>query len=331
MARESRLGMLLAESFERHWGGQLVTMGGLRDVGLVLNSAVAGRFVREQNDDPALSLAELERHSGRSGLSDATGGRVVYTNLDVPDDFENPTLIDPEPPRPLDARLPLFVVNGEHVLVSAAAAANANFPPVFSNVAIDQNHNTRLWVTDGGAIDNRGTETALMTIRYALGHGADACAMRPALHIVEIEASAFSDGYRQDRGLGSMLGGGAAFASQLDAELLADLKERYGAPVYFHFLPMPSLLRRSGSFGTHWMLQQRITVCKDVDCRSTLEVTGEQVVEALRVLDQPAPPAPSSKVEELRKRIAEEEEQAHAVNWQRLASCLAAPRGACSR
>jgi patatin-like phospholipase len=346
MAEGDRLGTLLAESFERHWGGQQARMGTLRDVGLLLNSAVAGRFVREDGDDVMTPLAELERRSGRSGLSDATGGRVVYTNLDVPDNFDNPPLIVPEPPRSRDARLPVFIVNGYHVLVSAAAAANANFPPVFSNAAIDQHHDSRLWVTDGGAIDNRGTEAALMTIRYALRHGAEACGRLPALHIVEIEASAFSDGYRQDRGLGSMLGGGTAFASQLDAELLAQIKERYGAPVQFHFVPMPSLLRRSGSFGTHWMLQQRITICNEVDCGSQrpwyqrlfryvsgadrMEVTGEEVIQALRMMDQPPPASPASKIEELRKRIAEEKDQLHAENWRRLAACLRAPGGACT-
>jgi hypothetical protein len=328
MAAGDRLGTLLAESFERHWGGQRIRLGSLRDIGLLLNSAVAGRFARELDDSPMVPLAELERRR-RSGLSDATGGRVVYTNLDVPDNFENPSLIDPEPPRPRDARLPVYIVNGDHVLVSAAAAANANFPPVFSNAAVDQNRDLRLWVTDGGAIDNRGIETALMTIRYALRHGADACAAKPALHIIEVEASAFSDSYRQDRGLGSMLGGGAAFASQLDAELLSDLRARYDAPLYFHYLPMPPLLRRSGSFGTHWMLQQNITVCADVDCRDELTVTGSDVIHALRQMDQPPPTSARSRVDELRKRIAEETDQTHRDNWRRLATCLQAPRGAC--
>jgi hypothetical protein len=31
-----------------------------------------------------------------------------------------------------------------------------------------------------------------------------------------------------------------------------------GALVRFHYLPMPALLRRSGSFGTHWMMQEQI-------------------------------------------------------------------------
>ena len=328
IAKGDRLGTLLAESFERHWGAQHVRLGSMRDIGLLLNSAVAGRFARRPDDSLMVPLAELERRRD-SGLSDATGGRVVYTNLDVPDHFENPSLIDPEPPRPRDTRLPVYIVNGEHVLVSAAAAANANFPPVFSNVAVDQHRDLRLWVTDGGAIDNRGVETALMTIRYALQHGAETCATRPPLHLVEVEASAFSNSYRQDRGLGSMLGGGAAFASQLDAELLAWVKARYGAPVEFHFLPMPPLLRRSGSFGTHWMLQQTITVCADVDCREELTVTGADVIDALRKMDQPPPASARSKVDELRKRIAEETDQTHRDNWRRLSSCLQAPHGAC--
>jgi len=126
-----------------------------------------------------------------------------------------------------------------------------------------------------------------------------------------------------------MLGGGAAFASQLDAELLAELKVRYGGLVQFHFLPMPPLLRRSGSFGTHWMLQQNITVCADVECRDELTVTGSDVIDALRMMDQPPPASARSKVDELRKRIAEETDQTHSENWRRLSSCLQAPRGAC--
>jgi hypothetical protein len=126
-----------------------------------------------------------------------------------------------------------------------------------------------------------------------------------------------------------MLGGGAAFASQLDAELLSDLKARYDAPLYFHYLPMPPLLRRSGSFGTHWMLQQNITVCADVECRDELTVTGSDVIEALRQMHQPPPESARSKVDELRKRIAEETEQTHRDSWRQLARCLQAPGGAC--
>ena len=56
---------------------------------------------------------------------------------------------------------------------------------------------------------------------------------------------------------------GSAFASQLVVEVFRDVEARYHThkgKLFFHYLPMPNLLRRSGAFGTHWMLQPRIRV-----------------------------------------------------------------------
>jgi hypothetical protein len=340
IATGSRLGRLLAESFERNWGAGK-TLGDITDVGFILNSSVAGRFQRPKGRME--SLAELEREVGR-GLSDVAGGRAVYTNLSVPPHFDNPFLIDGNKGRETrDTRLPVFIVNGADVKLSDAAAANANFPPVFSNAPVDL-PDVRLWITDGGAIDNRGTETLLMAIRYAMTKGLD-CPTLPPLHIVEVEASAFSDGYSQDRGVGSMMSAGTAFASQLDAELLAQLRTLYqqrgkdADAVRFHYLPMPALLRRSGSFGTHWMMQERVTVCPDLKCKDEIVLTADEVLAVLRTLDQSSVKADdSSQADEVHERIVKEEQRNEEEaeqngetwpTWDSLAACLRAPGGAC--
>ena len=304
MVGNDRLGRLLAESFDAHWN--LPGDGTLRtvtDLGLILNTALAGRFLREPADPPDATLGELERWSGRAGLSDVAGGRLVFTNLALPQHFDSPglfttsagTLVETR-----DARLPIIVVSDVSVRLADAAAANANFPPVFANTAIDIDRTHRYWVTDGGAIDNRGLETLLLAVRHAVRHMPRSCATPPAVHVIEVEASAFSDGYRQDRGVGSVIAAGSAFASQLDSELLQDVRalvEQRGAAVQFHYLPMPAVLRRAGSVGTHWMLQKRVTVCLDPSCttwppwrdrRRTL--SGDDVLAILRAFGgQPLP------------------------------------------
>lgn len=298
MAANDRLGRLLAESFERHWdlpsNGTLDTVQG---IGLMLNTALAGRFLREPSDPPGATLGELERRSRRDGLSDVAGGRLVFTNLALPQHFDSPGLFRTAAGALVetrDARLPIVVVSDVGVRIADAAAANANFPPVFSNTAIDLDGTHRYWVTDGGAVDNRGLETLLLAVRHAVRGMPDSCATPPAVHVIEVEASAFSDGYRQDRGVGSVIAAGSAFASELDSELLqsvASLLRGRGGTVRFHYLPMPAVLRRAGSLGTHWMLQKRVTVCLDPSCTSwppwsdrRRTLSGDDVLTVLRAL-----------------------------------------------
>jgi predicted acylesterase/phospholipase RssA len=298
MVSNDRLGRLLSESFDRHW--ELPgdgTFGTVTGMGLILNTALAGRFLRASSDPPGATLAELERRSGRTGLSDVAGGRLVFTNLAVPQHFDSPGLFTTAAGTPVEtraARLPIVVVSDVGVRLADAAAANANFPPVFANTAVDIDRTHRYWVTDGGAIDNRGLETLLLALRHAARGLPPACATPPAVHVIEIEASAFSDGYRQDRGVGSVIAAGSAFASELDSELLQSVREilgRRGGSVTFHYLPMPAVLRRAGSVGTHWMLQKRVTVCLDPSCTSwppwrdrRRTLSGDDVLAILRAL-----------------------------------------------
>jgi Patatin-like phospholipase len=304
MVSNERLGTLLAESFAAHW--RLPGDGTLRsvtDIGIILNTALAGRFLREPTDPPNVTLAQLEQESGRTGLSDVAGGRLLFTNLALPQQVGAPGLFTTATGSAVetrDARLPIVVVSDLGVRLADAAAANANFPPVFANAAVDVDRTHRYWVTDGGAIDNRGLETMLLALRHASSRIPADCATTPAVHVIEIEASSFSDGYRQDRGVGSVIAAGSAFASQLDSELLQDVRtliEARGGTVQFHYLPMPAVLRRAGSVGTHWMLQKRVTVCLDPSCTSwppwrdrRRTLTGDEVLAILRALGgQPLP------------------------------------------
>ncbi|MGQ0765075.1 MAG: patatin-like phospholipase family protein [Gemmatimonadota bacterium] len=326
----TRLGQLLAESFERHWRST-ATFGEVTSVGILLNSAIAGRFPGDPRDPR--SLADQEADDRSRGRSDVAGGRAVYTNLALTDHLLNRDLFDGD--RLIssrDARLPVFVISDPQVPLASAVAANANFPPVFSNAAVDRADSLRLWVTDGGAIDNRGLETMLMVLRNAIT-GSN-CRQLPALHIVAVEASAFSDSYRQDRGLGSMMSAGTAFASQLNSELLADIHSLYTSRdldprslVRFHYVPMPAPLRRSGSFGTHWMLQERITVCEDADCGKHLELRGGDVVDVLRAAGSGnAPDDLSDAGRRLWALVAADTASEHSLGWNRLDRCLRAGR-----
>lgn len=94
-----------------------------------------------------------------------------------------------------------------------------------------------------------------------------------------------------------MTGGGARYASHLDAELVEAIKKTYddagvGAKFKFSYVMMPDLLRESGSFGTHWMLQERIRVRPAADPKAEpgqkgedpVELTGKEMVQVIRAL-----------------------------------------------
>src|SRR6185369_13032793 len=94
---------------------------------------------------------------------DVAGGRLVLTNLATKqagskaDPAEKMNVISPS-----DATLS----------IARAAALSANFPPVFSDAAIDvlpaKGAGTRYWVTDGGAVENRGAMTLYLVIRETM-------------------------------------------------------------------------------------------------------------------------------------------------------------------
>lgn len=124
---------------------------------------------------------------------------------------------------------------------------------------------------------------------------------RPRLQIVIADASALSDSFSQDRGISSLSGAGTHFASHLNSELYAEIRAAYGDQaeqmVHLTYVMMPDILRQSGSFGTHWMLQDSIRI-RHAD-RTTPEggepredsarIPGEQMIRVLRAL-QGGPP-----------------------------------------
>ena len=96
------------------------------------------------------------------------GSRLILTNLLIDDEtfpakgFRGVT----------SEYLPYVIVQDTDQRLACGAALSANFPPVFSNAAIDLYQNERCnvvdrhWVTDGGASENRGVISLLYVLLY---------------------------------------------------------------------------------------------------------------------------------------------------------------------
>ena len=223
------------------------------------------------------TLAEASQRCLSLTKSDVAGGRLMMTNLSLERAFKVHDLPFVEDHLPI-------LVDDKTTRVERAAALSANFPPVFSNGAIDIDNEQRYWVTDGGAADNRGLEPVLYAARDAVQHRPNGATRLPTLKVVIIDASGTSTGFEQNRGLGSALGAGAHFADQLNNEVASRLIDIYEAAnqnedLHFYYVPMPNMLRTSGSFGTHWMLQKLIKVDNG---SKTQTFKGTDVVDALR-------------------------------------------------
>jgi hypothetical protein len=289
-----RLGQLLYESFMRRWElpEDRNKLSEVKDFGLILNTAVAGKFQCDPTSEECLRLSLIEaEHRFRKKMTstELAGSRLILTNLNLARgaDFM-PSIRETGGP----TGLPVLVVDDAVTRLEAAAALNANFPPVFSNAAVDVAKRSRYWVTDGGAADNRGIEMLLYALRQTLESPSQlqdlASGERlPKITVVVADASAFSIAFHQDRGLSTVAGAGKQFASLLVAEQLRSIRALYeqnGCPENFRFvyLPMPLCLRESGSFGTHWMLQPTIKIQSGSGESRTL--SGDEMIQLLRVL-----------------------------------------------
>lgn len=281
----TRAGNLLQESFERGFGFPQETPAGVerRSVptlgragyGLIFNTGLAGHLEVARcggaTDFADAASSQRQRTTGSVG-----GGRLILTNLDTQDLCltDHPGL-----------NLPYVVIDDLGVPLTTAAALHANFPPVFSNAPIDRvrrdatgdwTGGDRYWVTDGGAVDNRGMISLLLTLRNTLHQLSDGPPPKhlPQIHIVMAEASGGSRKYSQDRGVGTAFGAAGKVASQLLRELLEEVKQLYGeicidpesptstgpscGQVFYHDLPMPDFLRTDGGLGTHWMMPRTV-------------------------------------------------------------------------
>lgn len=287
----SRLGVLLSESFRRRWklAENRDQFGEIKRFGLILNTSIAGQFKCDNASQACLSLPLIEaerRFRKPMTRSDLAGGRLILTNLLLDQNFV-PSVAEVGGPHGLPV-----IVDCPETRLEVAAALNANFPPIFSNAAVDLYNKTRYWVTDGGAVDNRGIEMPLYALRQTLktDYGKTTQSRLPAITVVAIDASGYSHTYSQDRGVGSLMGAGAQFASQQMVELLAWIRNFYkqrGQKDDFRFiyLPMPLCLRESGSFGTHWMLQPNIEI--NIGHPKKRRISGPKMIRLLRSLHSP--------------------------------------------
>ncbi|HYP07433.1 MAG TPA: hypothetical protein VER03_14465 [Bryobacteraceae bacterium] len=290
MVTHGRLGMLLSESFEDRWElpPDRRTLGAVNDFGLILNTSIAGHF--DKPDVPAdqqnQSFLDAERrYRKRATTSELAGARLIVTNLNLARGFIGD---------PLETntrhKLPIVVDDGS-IRLERAAALNANFPPVFANAAVDVDNRSRFWVTDGGAVDNRGMEMLLYAIRQAIEAAPEGRAL-PRMHVVVADASGYSDSFSQDRGVGPAFAAGTRFASLLARELVESIKARYTLrgqreDFAFWYLTMPDEIRASTSFGTHWMLQPRVIVQRQKGSTEQRTLSGAAAIDIIRSLYAP--------------------------------------------
>ncbi len=210
----TRLGNILAESFVCRMGAGRM---GRTSFGILLNTSVLGEFAMASSacDAEARTLPERATRCRDTWDGRMAGGRLVFSNL----------------ARALPASkngMNLVTLNDAGISTARAAALSANFPPVFPDAAIDilpasGTGGHRYWVTDGGAVENRGTLTMYLAIRQALAE-IDPGTRLPPLHIVIADVSGLAGGYTESFGVGAMQGAGSQLGLALEQELVEDIR-----------------------------------------------------------------------------------------------------------
>ncbi|HEC12488.1 MAG TPA: hypothetical protein ENI80_04455 [Acidiferrobacteraceae bacterium] len=316
----TRLGQLLTESFTERFANpsralgdrrlasvcdivnpERATLGGagrpsgtMGPLALIFNTALAGH---PYSDSSQFRDNSLNAQTQSSGIG--SGGRLVLTNMKRKRSFPDGESLfafagdkfrgTPNDPLRIvrDEMLKYVLVQDPHVKLATAASLNANFPPVFSNAAVDlidrASKINRYWVTDGGATDNRGLLSLLFALRGALEEQLERAKPDhvPPVHIVVVEASADVVDYQDDRGISTKFGAADKIASQLILELAKDIQRLYkrvgGDRDNFkiHYLTMPSVFRIRGGVGTHWILQDnvRLTPSDEPDLKKAQKET----------------------------------------------------------
>lgn len=264
------LSALLVESFERRIDHD-ARFGAIGDVGLILNTSITGHPAHDSALlSNAVQLRDADNVENCVPYSYLSGARLAFTNIAAQAAF--PPFRASQLP---DVDFPYVLVADPDVSIAAAAALNANFPPVFPNARVDLRDPTfehcggvrSYYVTDGGATENLGLISALYALQSAL-HDWPSDAPLPPIHIIALEASATDFDYRQDRGISTATGGSKErLAGGLTASLLRSLEARIGDihgaradSLQLHYLAMPLPLRSRGGVGTHWMLANDILV-----------------------------------------------------------------------
>lgn len=295
IARGVRTGKLLQESFERRFKNEFQTLDNLNltGPGMIFNASLAGVLDlsgAEYGEPCSRDFTACALQYDRLTLRADAGGRLIFTNLRLPSDFSAPFgSASPE------LTMPFVIVNDSNVKLSEAAALHANFPPVFANAPVDNpSARKRYWVTDGGAVENRGLISLLVALRGALkeplacaepDRARDACPSWPELHVVVAEASASSTRFAQDRGFNTALDARVKIANQLINALVGEVQRLSSNRLTLHYLSMPEALCVDGGLGTHWMRPKRIVLGQpeilDPEKRDELPVAAANVFEVL--------------------------------------------------
>ena len=271
LAEKDRLGILLAESFEHYLGGK-PSLGTVGNIGIFLNTGVVG--------DAKTKCTKTDKTSGT-----LAGSRLVFTNVAG---FRADAITGHTgagAPRGSTGYAPdlRYTIFGQgKIEIPRAVSASANFPPIFSNVAIDDTGSgRRYWVTDGGSVDNRGLMTLLLATTQLVRNWTKADGDLPPLRILVVDVSGYSAGFSQDRGIGSATGSkGKGFSKLMralfeglrrtyldklvalrDAKTIKErtrLREEVDERVTIHDVTMPKAFR--ASFGTHWTLPAKVTL-----------------------------------------------------------------------
>jgi len=262
------LGELLAESFARRvFNGPVTTFSELEGPALILNTTISGHPWPDSEilkDHVGVLRPEDPCATQSQPFASLAGSRLIFTNARNVAGFPQPPMVMP------DVGLDYKVIRDPDVGLAAAAALNANFPPVFSNARVRLAQPDRrcvgysYFVTDGGATENLGLVSALYELRGVL-RAWSRPRPPPQIDVIAIEASAATYDYTDDRGVGAATGGSkerinGALTAELVASLNARLRELGAPPLRLHYLPLPLAFRSRGGFGTHWMYADTIRV-----------------------------------------------------------------------
>ncbi|MHB8789650.1 MAG: patatin-like phospholipase family protein [Desulfobulbaceae bacterium] len=252
-----RLGQLLTESFQRrflHTGlseevKRRVILSGIKDMGLIFNTSLCG--------SPATEGSKYQKTTASSA-----GGLLVVTNL-ASNFSRKPATGDGV----WGFDLPYKIVNDPQAELVKAASLSANFPPVFSNTAVTIDGKP-FWVTDGGAVENRGIISVLLALVEALEtlQKRGQVLTLPEIIIIVADASAFGPDYKSDRGVGAKFGASEKIADGLIKELFTHVEQLHESiskqknKIRLVYLPMPDAMRAKGTFGTHWMMPSKVMI-----------------------------------------------------------------------
>ncbi|WP_246722785.1 hypothetical protein [Rhizobium ruizarguesonis] len=140
----------------------------------------------------------------------------------------------------------------------------------------------RYWVTDGGAVENRGAMTLYYSIRDAFRSAPQPSQALPPLHVVIADVSAAAGRYSESFGFGSVFGAGSQLGLGLETALRAAIQKLYcdhNSEISIHEITMPRVYR-NGGIGTHWLLPNSLSFTNPDDA-SDIKILSARDVETL--------------------------------------------------